>query len=188
MQKDQLDTEEYFEKIGLPYMEKEVEEVKPEAPQEKEAPVQEVKEPGRPDQSRDTQPRKERRVLPMSGEPTAAILWGIEAQEKISDMMTPIICKHYGKKDSRSLSKAQVQELEYLKLSIFASLEPMIEVNHESIQDALSKNTKPSSTFVKLSEGKATTFNTIRQRKPNTSVMRHIYASAFAHIFCNWTE
>jgi hypothetical protein len=192
MQKDQLDTEEYFEKLGLPYMEKE-EEVKVEEKEES-VPVkdteqeEEIKEAGRPDQSRDTEPRKQRRVLPRSGEPTAAILWGIEAQEKISDMMTPVVCRHYSKKDSRSLSKAQVQELEYLKLSIFTSMEPMIDVTHESIQEALAKNTKPSSEFVKMSEGKAVSFNTIRQRKPNTSEMRHIYASAFAEIFCNWAE
>jgi hypothetical protein len=67
-------------------------------------------------------------------------------------------------------------------------MEPMIDVTHESIQEALTKNTKPSSEFVKTSEGKAVSFNTIRQRKPNTSEMRHIYASAFAEIFCNWAE
>lgn len=187
MQKDQLDTEEYFEKLGLPYMEKEVE-TEESVPVNDTKKEEEVKEAGRPDQSRDTEPRKQRRVLPRSGEPTAAILWGIEAQEKISDMMTPVICKHYGKKDSRSLSKAQVQELEHLKLSIFASLDPMIEVSHDSIQEALSRNTKPSSTFMDLSEAKAETFNTVRRRKPNTSEMRHIYASCFAHIFCNWPE
>ncbi len=185
MQKDQLDTEEYFEKLGLPYMEPK-EEV--EVTTDKDKPVQEVKEPGRPDQSRDTEPRKQRRVLPRSGEPTSAILWGIEAQEKISDMMTPVVCGHYGKKDSRSLSKAQVQELEQFKLAIFASLEPMVEVNHNSIQEALAKNTKPSSAFTELSEGKVETFNTVRQRKPNASEMRHIYASAFAEIFCFWSN
>lgn len=189
MQKDQLDTEEYFEKLGLPYLEQE--EVEVEVDQEK--PVekkeqQEVKEAGRPDLSKDTEPRKKRRVLPRSGEPTTAILWGIEAQEKISEMMTPVVCGHYNKKDSRSLSKEQVQELEHLKLSIFASLEPMIEVTHQSIQEALAKQTKPSSAFTEGSKGKVETFNTIRQRKPSVSEMRHIYASVFADIFCGWSE
>jgi hypothetical protein len=189
MQQDYLDTEEYFEKLGLPYSEpKELEVKDSNTVTQNQKPEKEVKNAGRPTQSKDTKPRKQRRVLPRSGEPTSAILWGIEAQEKISEMMTPVICEHYSKKDSRSLSKAQVEELEYLKLSIFASLEPMVEVNHESIQGALARNAKPSSKFVELSEGKATTFNTIRQRKPNTSEMRHIYASTFAHIFCNWAE
>jgi len=189
MQQDSLDTEEYFEKLGLPYTEPEQNEVKESnTVTENKNPEKEIKDAGRPTQSRDTKPRKQRRVLPRSSEPTSATLWGIEAQEKISDMMTPVICKHYGKKDSRSLSKSQVKELEHLKLSIFTSLDPMIKVDESSISEALSKNAQPSATFNDISKGKTVTFSTIRQRKPNTSEMRHIYASTFAEIFCSWLE
>jgi hypothetical protein len=189
MQKDKLDTEEYLEKLGLPHVEVEEEvEVKKEEKVEDPAKQEIVEEPGRPPFSKDIEPRQQRRVLPRSGEPTSAILWGIEAQEKISDIMTPVICSHFNKKDARALSKAQVEELEHLKLSIFTALDPMTDVNAESINDALGKNTKPSQAFEEVVESKAVTFNTVRRKKPNTSEMRHIYASAFAEIFCNWSE
>jgi len=184
--KDVLDSEEYFEQIGLPYEEKEEVEVKPSGPNQKKS--EPVNEPGRPPLAPDNQPRKQRRVLPRSGEPTSAVLWGIEAQEKISEVMTPIACTHFGKADARALSKSQVEELEYLKLCIFTGMEPMIEVTPEIIQEVLQSNTKPSKAFEDMVDGKATTFNSVRQRKPNTSEMRHIYASSFAEIFCFWSN
>ena len=67
-------------------------------------------------------------------------------------------------------------------------LDPMIEVTPDIIKDVLALNTKPSIAFLKLSEGKAITFNTVMHRKPNSSDMRHIYASAFAEIFCSRVE
>ena len=182
LQKDSLDSEQYFEQLGLPYVDTEKEQVKVTVDNTKNEPQDEG---GRPPFSRDLEPRKQRRVLPRSGEPTSATLWGIEAQEKISEMMTPVICEHYKKKDARALSKVQTEELEGLKLSIFTSLEPMIEVNEQSVQEALARNTKPSKVFKELVDSKRETFNTVRQRKPNTSEMRHIYASSFAEIFCN---
>jgi hypothetical protein len=182
LQKDSLDSEQYFEQLGLPYVNTEKEQVKVTVDNTKNEPQDEG---GRPPFSRDLEPRKQRRVLPRSGEPTSATLWGIEAQEKISEMMTPVICEHYKKKDARALSKVQTEELEGLKLSIFTSLEPMIEVNEQSVQEALARNTKPSKVFKELVDSKRETFNTVRQRKPNTSEMRHIYASSFAEIFCN---
>ncbi len=182
MQKDQLNTEEYFEKIGLPYMEKE-EEVQP-VTNKKEESFKEIKEAGRPSQSRDVQPRKQRRVLPRSGEATSAVLWGIEAQEKISDMLTPVICNHFKKKDARALSRAQVEELENLKLCIFTGLDPMCDVDEAGIGQALANNTKPSKEFDMLVKENVESFTNSRQRKPNTSEMRHIYASSFAEIYC----
>lgn len=180
--KDNLDSEEYFDKIGLPYQEPPQQEQVKQNPENVEK--DDVKESGRPQFSKDQDPRKKRRVLPRSSEPTSATLWGIEAQEKISEFITPVICQHFDKKNARALSKSETQELEYLKLCIFTGMEPMIEITPEIIQDILKLNTKPSKAFEKLVEDKAETFNTIRRRKPNSSEMKHIYASSFAEMFC----
>jgi hypothetical protein len=182
--KDVLDTEEYFEKIGLPYEEKEEIEEDNNEPVNMKDDDKNTQESGRPPLSKDQGPRKQRRVLPRSAEPTSATLWGIEAQEKISEFMTPMACKHFDKKNARALSKSETQELEYLKLCIFTGMEPMIEVTPEIIQEILKSNTKPSKAFEKLVDDKSTTFNTVRRRQPNTSELRHIYASAFAEMFC----
>ena len=119
--KDILDDEQYFNKIGIPYKEKEVE-VKIEEKTE-DVPVDDTKkepinEGGRPKFSKDTTPRKKKRVLPRSGEATSATLWAIKAQDKISAIMTPIACSHFKKKDARALSKSEVDQLEYLKISL----------------------------------------------------------------------
>ncbi len=187
--KDVLDTEEYLaENLGLPYKEpKKLEPpaIKEKPPENSQMPPQDA---GRPKNSTDTMPRKQRRVLPRSGEPTSATLWGIDAQEKISKYMNSFACKHFGKSSARQLNKSEVDQLEYLKLCIFTGLDPMIEVTPEIINEVLSLNTKPSQAFEEISEAKATTFNTVMRRKPNSSDMRHIYASAFAEIFCTWSE
>jgi len=181
--KDVLDSDEYFDRLGLPYKEVEVEkETKspniPTAPENK----VDVKQNGRPPFTPDSNPRKKRRVLPRSGEPTAATLWGIEAQESISKYMTPIACKHYGKSDARALSKSEVSELEYIKLCIFTGMQPMVEVTPEVIQQVLEQNTKPSKMFEDQVDFKISAFDTARKRKPNTSEMKHIYASVYAQI------
>jgi hypothetical protein len=187
LNKGDLAKEEYLEQLGLPAAEEVVEE-KPQATSPKEESTEPVGEPGRPEFSRDTEPRKERTVLPRSSEPTSAILWGIEAQEKISSFITPAICDHYGKKNATALSKSQVDELEYLKLCIFTGMDPMIEVTPEIIQEVLNQKTNPSKAFLKLVDDKKTSFETIRQKKVNAYEMRHIYASSFAEIFCEWTK
>jgi len=188
MTKDILNSEEYLEdNLGLPY--KEIDIPKPPAipakPKDEDSPPQDA---GRPKNSKDVSPRKQRRVLPRSAEPTSAVLWGIEAQEKISKHMNNFACRHFNKSSARQLNKSEVDQLEYLKLCIFTGLDPMIEVTPEIIKDVLSLNTKPSQAFLDISDAKITTFNTVIRRKPSSSDMRHIYASAFAEIFCSWSE
>jgi hypothetical protein len=181
MTKDVLDSKEYLEQIGLPATNAPPATVAPSPTGKK--PAAPSQQSGRPSFSRDTAPRKQRRVLPRSGEPTSATLWGIEAQEKISEVMTPIACAHFNKKDARALSKSEVDDLEYLKLCIFTGLEPLIEVTPEVIQKILQLNTKPSAAFTELVDSKQEAFSSVRQRKPNTVEMRHIYASVYVEMF-----
>lgn len=186
MTKDVLDSKEYLEQIGLPATDTPpVPATGPQSPQKSASPTQPS---GRPQFSKDTTVRKQRRVLPKSGEPTAATLWGIEAQEKIAEVMTPIACSHFGKKDARALSKSEVDDLEYLKLCIFTGLEPLVEVTPEIIQKVLKLNTKPSTAFDSLVVSKQEAFNATRQRKPNIAEMRYIYASAYTEMFCNFDD
>jgi hypothetical protein len=179
--KDVLDSEEYFDRIGLPH---EVIESQESTTTTKVSDNKPVQEAGRPPLTPDSGPRKQRRVLPRSGEPTSATLWGIEAQEKISKIMTPVACDHYNKSDARALSKSEVSELEYLKLCIFTGMQPMIDVTPEVIQQVLKQNTKPSQAFENSVKLKVSEFTTARKRKPNNSEMKHIYAAVFAQIFC----
>lgn len=183
MSNDTLDTEKYMEKVGLPYSEPKVVE-----PQSGGNPSQQSnvpkKKPGRPIGAKDGQKRPPKRVLPRSGDPTAATIWGISAQEKISEMVTPSICSHFGKRDARGLSKAQVLQLEDLKLSVFASIEPMADITPEIVKAALAANKVPSEEFKTTVKAKQDSFESSNKRTPNSSEMRHIYAASYAELFC----
>jgi hypothetical protein len=186
--KDVVDTEEYFDRLDIPHQEKEeppVEEgTPPEVQDEVEKEKERVEEPGRPPLSKDVGPRKQKRVLPRSGEATSATLWAISAQQKISDIMTPIACSHFKKKDARALSKAEVSQLEYLKLCILTGMKPFIEITSELVKDLVEQNTKPSKTFNSLAESSVESFSVVNNRKPTTSELRHIHASVYAQLSC----
>jgi len=184
--KDVIDTQEYLEQLGLPYQEAESPDEAPvNAPQE-EPSFDPVNDEGRPPFSRDITQRKQKRVLPRSGEATSVTLWAIKAQEKISNVMTPIICSHFSKKDARALSKAEVDQLEYLKLCILTGMKPFVDVTPKLVKQLIEQNTKPSKVFNSIVENKVSSFSSINARKPNTSELRHIHASVYTEISCFW--
>lgn len=182
MTKDAVDTEEYFSRLGIPHKQQEVQITDTKRIEEdKKEPVNEG---GRPKFSRDTEPRKQRRVLPKSGDPTSATLWAIKAQEKISEVLTPAACAHFGKKDARALSKSEVDQLEYLKICILTGMKPYMDVTPEMVKALIDQNTKPTSAFSSAMDKKVDSFVSINNRNPNTSELRHIYASVYAEILC----
>ncbi len=176
--KDLLDSEEYLDKLGLPSTTVE------ETPVEPVPKLEDNRKPddeaGRPKFSRDTQKRKQKRVLPRSGDPTNATLWAMEAQSKISDIVSPIALSHFSKKDVRSLNKAQIDQLEHLKLCILTGMQPYMDITPEIVKQLLDTNTKPADAFNRLTSSKVDSFTTINNRSPNTSELRYIYASTFA--------
>lgn len=185
--KDIVNNEEYFENLGIPYKEKE--EIKtnnpalPNPPQDKEFKPNE--EGGRPLNSRDSQQRKQKRVLPRSSDNvTATALWALESQNKISDIVSPIALAHFDKKNVRSLNKAELDQLEHLKLCILTGMNPFMEINEEIVKDLLEQNIKPSKEFASLSKDKFDSFESLNKRKPNTNEIRFIYASTYAEMVC----
>jgi hypothetical protein len=178
--KDVLDSEQYLEKVGLPAVVREEEKVG--------APTQEQEynppEPtGRPKFSRDVTKRKQKRVLPRSGDAMTATLWALEAQNKISDIMSPIVLAHFNKKNARSLNKSELDQLEYLKMCILTGMEPYMEITPETVKDLLDANTKPSEDFNIVVAQKIDSFVVKNNKRPNNSEMKYIQASAFIDMF-----
>ena len=175
--KDALDSDEYLEKLGLPPAARE-EMVEPESPEQD--PEYEPEEPnGRPRFSRDTTKRKEKRVLPRSGDATTATLWALDAQAKISDVLSPIALSHFNKKNARSLNKAEVDQLEYLKMCVLTGMTPYMEITSEIVKQLLDMGTKPSTEFNSIVESKVDSFVLANNKQPNSSEMKYIYASSF---------
>ena len=177
--KDVLDTEEYFDKLGLPSADMSAAPVEPAPPSQSKKPEQEA---GRPKLARDTQKRKQKRVLPRSGDATSATLWAMEAQAKISDIISPIALSHFNKKDVRSLNKAQIDQLEHLKLCVLTGMHPYMDITPDAVNQLLDQHTKPAEGFNSLTDSKIDSFTTANNRNPNTSELRYIYASAFAEL------
>ena len=191
--KDKVDTEEYFDRLDIPHVPEEEpvdppkEEPNNEVEQEVEKEEERVEEPGRPPFSRDVEPRKQKRVLPRSGEATSAMLWAISAQSKISDIMTPMACSHFKKKDARALSKAETTQLEYLKLCILTGMKPFVDITPELVKEIVEQQTKPSKSFNSLVDSSVASFSQVNKRNPSMSELRQIYASVYSQL-CVFNE
>jgi len=181
--KDVLDSEQYLEKVGLPPATKEGEmETKDLVPRQ-EVEYDPPEPTGRPKFSRDVTKRKQKRVLPRSGDAMTATLWALGAQNKISDIVTPIALSHFNKKNARSLNKSEVDQLEYLKMCILTGMEPYMDVTPDLVKQLLDNNTKPSKDFNSVLAEKTDSFILANNKKPNTSEVKYIYASAFVDMF-----
>ena len=141
-----------------------------------------VNENGRPKFSKDTQKRKEKRVLPRSSDATAKTLWAMEAQAKISEIVSPVALAHFDKKNVRSLNKAEVDQLEHLKLCILTGMQPFMEIDEAIVKQLIDNKSKPSQAFHDLAQAKKQDFIKSNKRDPNTSEMRFIYSATFGEM------
>jgi hypothetical protein len=90
-----------------------------------------VPQQGRPKNSKDTEQRKTKKFAPQTG--ASLQLWAIEAQDKIAEIINPILLDFYQKKNMRSLSKIEYDEAEDIKTKIFLSLNPLETIKDEMI-------------------------------------------------------
>jgi hypothetical protein len=188
LQNTTLDSETYFDNIGLPFNKDNMIDNPPPAPKpsapglpQKAAPKK-VENPqgGRPLLKKDTTKRATKRVLPKSGE--AAALWALSAQRTIANYLNPIAMQHFSKKNMRSLTKAELDQLEYLKLCVLSGLEPFKNITEETVKSVLDKKLKPSKAFLELIEESKDDFVSTQKRKPTVDDLKYIYATSYAQL------
>jgi hypothetical protein len=85
---------------------------------------------GRPKLSKDSSTRQNKKFSPQTG--ASLMLWANEAQEKINEIINPILLDFYAKKNLRSLSKAESKEMDIVKTKVFFSIQP-----HCTIDDSI---------------------------------------------------
>ena len=107
----------------------------------------------------------------------------MEAQSKISEIVSPIALSHFEKKNIRSLNKAEVDQLEHLKLCILTGMQPFMDINEAIIKQLIDSKSKPSKGFYGLAKEKTLDFVKNNKRNPNTSEMRYIYSATFGEMF-----
>jgi hypothetical protein len=177
--KDMVDAEEYLESLNLPYNEDYDTSNVSKTPNNNFSPKE---GPGRPDFSKDSSKRKQKRVLPRSSDTTVAALWASDAQDKIQKVLSPIALAHFGKKNLRSLSKSEIDQIEHLKLCILCGLEPFMEVNEAVIKDLLESQKTPNREFLSVANKKKNYFSDVNNRNPNAQELKSIYSSAFVEV------
>jgi hypothetical protein len=102
---------------------------------------------GRPKLSKDSAPRKTKKFSPQTG--ASLMLWANEAQDKINDMLNPILLDFYNKKNLRSLSKAESKEIDSVKTKILFSLTPTCTIDPDLMTKALANiHAKEHSTII----------------------------------------
>tara|TARA_Y100000310_G_scaffold326159_1_gene390682 strand:+ start:554 stop:2656 length:2103 start_codon:yes stop_codon:yes gene_type:complete len=183
--KDVLDNDIYLENLGLPTSE--IDQINKIEVDDDPKPVVEDTDPaspdpkgGRPNNSRDQQKRKEKRVLPRSKGDVSTTLWAYEAQKDISELVMPMALAHFKKKNARSLTKSEFDQLEYLKLCILTGVKPYMDIDADVIKSIIDSDTKPSDDFNSEIEISIADFSQTQNRKPSVDEMRYIYASTFA--------
>jgi hypothetical protein len=90
---------------------------------------------GRPRNSKDSNQRKTKQFAPQTG--ASLNIWSIETQDKISEIVNPILLEFYNKKNMRSLSHIEYEESESTKAKIFFSIEPFAKVTEDLILSKL---------------------------------------------------
>jgi hypothetical protein len=91
---------------------------------------------GRPKMSKDTEKRKTKVFKPQTG--ASIMIWATKAQDKINEIINPVLLEFYNKKNLRSLSSIEFQEAEETRTKILFGLKPMSKIDNESITSAFS--------------------------------------------------
>lgn len=137
-----------------------------------------TQEAGRPDGATDQDPRKRRRVNPRTSE-ASAILWGIEAQETISQIINPVMLEYFGKADTRSLTKEENRNLDSLKLGVFANLHILQKIDSQTVKNIIDSGVGIPVDFMDTQNSNIASFIEDNNRKPNINEIKTIRAYSF---------
>ena len=108
------------------------------------------------------------------------MLWANNAQKEIASLVQPALLAHYEKKNVRSLTKSQMDELEYIKLCLLCGLTPFAEISVQAIKDMLDNNIKPQQSILDECVALELEFVSANERHPSIDEIRQIQSSAYA--------
>jgi hypothetical protein len=132
---------------------------------------------GRPKNSSDTQKRKKKRVLPRTAaEFTKGFAFARKAQKDISDILDPIWLAHTGKKNMRSLSEEEFQEIEKYKFAVLCSFDLHDDITEEKIVAADALLPEPVDVLARQTVSQ---FHTKFGKEPSIEEVRQIWASVY---------
>lgn len=134
---------------------------------------------GRPPFSKDTAPRKQKRVLPTTKPSAAMLVWANEAQKNISEIINPAILSHYKKKNLRELTKSELLELEEIKFRVLCNIKPYDSINAANIVGILENNPVISKSQRTTQRDLYSEFVDSAGKSPSIDESRQIYILAY---------
>ena len=137
---------------------------------------------GRPKNSFDTQPRKQKVVKPLTGPSSAnVLLWATNAQKEISELLQPALLAHYGKSNVRKLTKQEAEELELSKFVVLSNIKPFTNITENIIFDILKTKAKVDTDILIQVEQFVKGFVDKNSKTPSVDEMRQIYCLSYSY-------
>tara|TARA_R110000765_G_scaffold106595_1_gene197160 strand:- start:3206 stop:5347 length:2142 start_codon:yes stop_codon:yes gene_type:complete len=139
---------------------------------------------GRPKNSNDKEKRKTKEVKPRTSAElkdfSSKSMWAKSAQQSISDIVSPAMLKHFGKKNLRSLSAQQTEQLETLKFSLLCSIDPYVKISPEEIMSCINEPSKISKEFYSLYSSLISDFASKMGNNPSIDELRDIQVLVYS--------
>ena len=107
-------------------------------------------------------------------------LWSTSAQKSIADIVHKPLLAFYDKKNLRSLTKKESDELEYIKLCILCNLEPYVDIDAEIINQILKEQSAVDAATANTVSELKKEFADKNGRNPTIEELRHMHVSAYA--------
>jgi hypothetical protein len=138
---------------------------------------------GRPKNAKDTVIRKQR--VAKADTFVSRFLWANAAQKKISELVTDVwVAESCGKKDVRSLTTAEAEELELVKFNILCNINPYSSVDIDTIAQTF--DTLDNQVKVDMSAAAKILYMSFvkkNSKEPTLEEKRQIQASAYSLYF-----
>ena len=139
---------------------------------------------GRPKNSNDKEKRKTKEVKPRTSaglkDFSSKSIWAKSAQQSISEIVSPAMLRHFGKKNLRSLSAQQTEQLETLKFSLLCSIDPYTKINPEEIASCIDKPAQISKEFYSLYSSLVSDFASKTGNNPSIDELRDMQVLVYS--------
>lgn len=136
---------------------------------------------GRPKNANDKKKRKTKKVTPRSSA-FNIFVWAESTQDKLAEILNPAALEKYGKKNMRSLTKAEVLQVEDMKFIILSNLEPYSTISQEIVYNVLEKSPKHNSDILREFTNIKAMFEEYYDKTPTIEDCREMFSTAYAQI------
>jgi hypothetical protein len=140
--------------------------------------------PGRPQNSKDTQPRKRENIKIRTKAHTDLLMQGLDIVNSIENIAVPHYMTSIDISSARKLTNEQKEDVDNLRILLLSCIKPLDSLDNEKIL----------STMDNINNADAELFTSIKQTisdfvakngcEPNVSQKKNLYAIAWANFYC----